>query len=454
MTDTTGVPRIRAAHSEPEPEPAPAAPPGRNRRPVLIAVGALVLLLGAVVAVAVLGPGGGGRATSTTGGSTSASVSSAAARPSTPVDLARLTLQEQADALVRGDQAAFLSAVDPSAAEARDFFRKRFQVLRSLHVSQYAYEFENFPRAPAGTATFTGQVLSAYCFSLTSCPKIVGSATNQLGAPKISESMTFRLVDGRYVIASVVGGAKPTPWESGDLEVAQGQRVTVATVPGATARLPEAVAAADRAAAVADRFAAMFDNPQGRYRIYLADEPHWAEWFGGRSDPDVSGYAIALNDVQTDVVVRMSANASAAELANTIQHELGHVVTVGSLSPDGKFVLANFDKWLKEGIAEYIAYAPRTASASARVAGVRALVKGPNSPRSIEGVGDDDSAFYGYAHFTLDCFAQLYGQDKMVKFAKLVLRQQRSHDDAAKEAFGKPFDTVDADCVAWIRKQL
>ena len=474
MADTDGPDMLGPRQPAPcQPSSAPVAPAGRPAAPtasdgrpqgrfVLIAAGAVLTLLLLVVAgVAIFSgdPDSGQQAVAAA--SAPAAAVTSASLPATPADRAQLTLQQQSKALIAGDEPGWLAAVDPSATAARAFFQHRYRLLRVLHVSHYTAEFDSLPYTEPGTGTFTAQVLSGYCFSLNSCPPIVGSDSSQQGAPKIRETMTFRRVGDRYLISAIdsgeTGRLQPTPWQAGDLSTAEGRRVTVAAAPGARWRLRDAVVAGDRAATVVDRFAARFGNPQLRYRVYLADNTTWKQWFGTEPEPHVDGHAIPLNNVQTDVVINTNAIKSDTDFAVTIQHELGHVASVGNRSRDGTFVLAVFDKWLVEGIAEYIAYYPHGAAASPRRTGVRALLHSPDSPRSVRGVvlGGSlraDDQFYGYSHYTIDCLTHLYGQQRMITFVSQALRRHRSIDEASRQAFGKPFDDIDQRCVTWIRQ--
>jgi hypothetical protein len=308
-----------------------------------------------------------------------------ASSPANPWHAALATLQAQAAALVRRDEQAWLAAVDPAARQTRALFQKRFATLVALDVSQFSYEHGVPPVLTIAATRFDANIYPTYCFSLDTCPAFsLGTGT---GAPKIKEKVTFRQVGDQWLISSAViadtpDPLQPTPWEGGHLSVAQGSRVAVAATVSLAPRLPGVVAAADRAAATADRFAALTGNPQRRYRIYLATEQQWRVWYGGEDRAWAIGYTIGLNDVESDVVLRMSRIGSAAELANTIQHELGHVVTLGGTDTGGKEIV-DPDQWLDEGIAEYIAYWPRPATASARRPAVRTVPPVSSSDRAM-----------------------------------------------------------------------
>ena len=378
-----------------------------------------------------------------------------------PWRAALTTLHAQAAALVRRDEPGWLAAVDPAAAQTRGFFQKRFAALAALDVSQFSYQHGIPPVLTIGATRFVADIYSTYCFSLDRCPAF--SLGTGMGSPKIKEKVTFRQVGDRWLISAAViadtpDPLQPTPWEGGHLVVARGSRVTVAATTSNATRLSNVVVAADRAAATADRFAVSIGNPQRRYRIYLATDQQWRVWYGGERSTWASGYTIGLNDVESDVVLRMSRIGNATELANTLQHELGHVVTLGGTDTGGKAIY-NQDQWLDEGIAEYIAYWPRPANASSRRSAVRIIVHSTVRPTSIVLGELDDSAsrrasdaYYGLSHFGVDCLARKFGQRKLLEFVTLKLRHANTYDQASRKAFGSPFRPIDTACVTWIRQ--
>ncbi|WP_436529059.1 hypothetical protein [Actinoplanes sp. HUAS TT8] len=454
---------IRAARPEPVPEQSPAVPPGGSRGR-LAAVGVIAIVAVAAVIVAVYGRGGGAvpAAPVTTAAAALKTEAGAAAGPD---DAVMTMLREQAAALIRGDEAGWMAPVDPAETDTVAYFRKRFQVLRALHVSQFAYARGTAPVAVgAGDTAFSDVIYAGVCFSRPSCPDIMPEDGIELGAPRIKETFSFRRADGRYLITSVFASPpensrEPMPWQSGDLVVADGKRVTVAAAPAVAGRAKEALEVAEKAAVVADRFAGLFHNPQQRYRVFLADDKQWKRWFNSpmARENAVVGLTVAINDVQSEIMIKMSGNATRAELADTIQHEMGHVVSVGNLNDTGKKLVPDVhEEWLTEGVAEYIGHYPGHAAQSSRRAAVHQLVASSARPRSIEvpSLDWDDpkkiNAYYGYGHFAIDCLAATYGEPKTVAFVSAMAREGRSDDEAATSAFGKPFAEVDKTCLAWI----
>jgi hypothetical protein len=427
-------------------------PPKRRLRRVLLGAGALILVavLAIVGAVLLRGPRDEPRGTPVA----AADPPSAAPIPLTPYETMVGVLKDQAAALMRGDERGWLAAIDPGQPKLRAQYRNMYLSLRGLGISHFEYSPGIQTPSKAGVATITVDIY--FCFSLDVCTLAI--------APIVRQTLTFAPIRGKYAITRLKKSTnqtwlQPTPWESGTLVFAQGKRVTVAAAPSEAKHLKQVVKLADKAAAVTDRFAGFVDNPQKRYRIFLADTKTWRSWYGGETDKWTTGLEIPLNESQSDVVLKMSQLRDPAELARTIQHEMGHVATVGGATQSGDFLYQE-NQWLSEGVAEYIEWSPRGATASYRRGSVRYVLRGSHRPKSIvaKPLGDNASdrsidAFYGLGHFAVDCMAHVYGQRKMFDFIRLRLRLGEDLDLAARQAYGKPFATVDKTCVAWIRQQ-
>ena len=427
----------------------------KRRRPAKLLVGAGAALAVLVAGVVVLKPDD--RPGAAAVAAPSAAPASAAA-PATPYDKAVATLNDQAAALIRGDESGWLAAVDGARTGLRTKYRSMFRNLRGLGVTRIEYDpgvAQQVKGQPTAVAFRTDLV---YCFGDAMCPK--QPATEWATSPHISQKLTLRPAGGRYVITELAASPEPdqhqpTPWESGDLVFAQGKRVTVAAAPAQAPYLRSTLPVAEKAAAVADHYAALNGTPQRRYRIFLAGERQWTAWYGGENDEWAIGLAVPLNRTGIDVLIRMSEMDDALTLATTVQHELGHVVTLtGAFRQD-----AAEDTWLSEGIAEYIGWRPRTAAQSLRRYSVRWQLRraAPKSmipvrpgPKAPARAGD---AFYGLSHLAVDCMAQKYGEAKLFAFVRLVLTEDNELDQAARDAYGVPFPTVDKTCVPWIKQQ-
>ena len=436
---------------------AVAAERSSSKRVLLIAACLfLVLALAGLAGVVVFAAGRAGVSTAA-----DAAPPAAAKTPSTPFDTAAAVLETQAAALIKGDQAGWLAAVDPAQPKLQARYRSMYASLRGLGVSHFEYHPYVRASKDQSPTTVAMGVDVTYCFSIDVCPSYANSEWQ--GAPRISQSLVLKPVGGHYVITSTGKATdpnhlQPTPWESGDLVFAQGKRVTVAAPKSEASHLKEVLAIADRAAAVNDRFAVYVDNPQKRYRIYLADNKAWRSWYGGETDKWIVGYTMPLNEAESDVVLQTSQLLGDHKLmATTIQHELGHVVTLGAVHGG-----SNDDKnlWLIEGVAEYIGWSPSPATASWRRQSVRASVHGSHPPKSIAAKPLADNAgaqagdaFYGLGHFAVDCMAQKFGQRKMFDFVKLTLREGYGYEQASQEAYGKSFTSVDKACLSWIKAE-
>ncbi|GIF22043.1 hypothetical protein BJ973_002370 [Actinoplanes tereljensis] len=435
----------------------PVAPPvgtvGARRwgvRVVLAVVAALAVLL---VGVLVFQPG-----SAPEGAAVAAASAAPASAATTPYDLAVAALKAQEAALTGGDEGAWLAAVDPGKAELRAEYRVLFRNLRGLGITRFAYQPGLGKPVKGDAAAVAVRVDADYCFGDDMCPANPG--TDWARPPHISQELTLRLVGGHYVISALgkstaPDSRQPLPWEDSELAFASGKRVVVAAAKGQEADLKRVLPVAEKAAVTADHYAALNGTPQRNYRIFLAGEKQWKAWYGGDQDEWAIGLALPLNRSGIDVLVRMSEMDSALTLRTTVQHELGHVVTLtGAYQVDGAE-----DTWLSEGIAEYIGWQPKGASGSFRRSSVRwqldrdapdSMVPPRPGPKAPARAGD---AFYGLSHWAADCMATKYGEPKLFTFVRLVLTQDNSYDQASHDAYGVPFATVDKACVSWIRKQ-
>ncbi len=433
-------------------DPPPVAGRRIRARTVAGAAAVVAALLAAATGAVVLRPEGQPAAV--------ARVATTPPRPPTPFERAGAALDAQAAALLKGDEKGWLAAVDPSRPKLQTRYRALYASLRALDLSDAEYRIATVP----GDKLDSGRVGAelTYCFAGTACPAWQNDAG--LGPPRLLQTLTFRTVGDRYVITGFADAyahandLQPTPWERGGLVYARGKRVTVAGPRSQKKHLRSVLRIAERAAVVNDRFAGYVGNPQPRYRVYLADSKAWKSWYGGIDEKWTVGYAIPLNTAGSDVVLRMSELLKDRKLmTTTIQHELGHVVTVGGVT--------GYDSdrhlWLSEGIAEYIGWSPEPARASWNRYGARAAFRDGKPPKTIAaapfGAKASDrtvGSFYAMGHFAADCMADRYGERRLFTFVRMVLREEQTYDKAARAAFGKSFATVDKGCLTWIRSQV
>jgi hypothetical protein len=375
--------------------------------------------------------------------------------PVSPFEAAISLLHRQGAALLAGDEAGWLAAVDPGQPALRANYRDVYARLRALDVSQWM-DNPQLVSQPADPVMKVDSTVS-YCFSMGLCPRYGNAGTE---APTLRRTLTLKTVGGKLVITGVATPKladdeylRPTPWESTALTFRQGTRVTVAATASQAAHLDDVLAVAESAAKLNDRIAGLVENPQKRYRIYLADAKAWRAWYGGEKGRYTIGYAINLNADGADVVLNMPQLTDRKELVTTIKHEMGHVVTSSGFNVTG-----SKDGWLAEGIAEYIGWSPAAATASWRRPSVRTVVHGGHRPTSIAlpPLPDDASllrtdAFYGLSHFAMTCLASKYGERALFDFVRYRMQNGFEYDDASRRAFHQPFKTVDKACVTWIR---
>ncbi len=427
-------------------QPLPLPPAPRRRRRGLLIAGLLALVAALVTAGGVLFVAGQQPLPTL--------AEAAPPRKLTPLEGASASLDEQAEALLAGDEQAWLAAVDPEQEKLRARYGAMFRSLRSLGVARFDYDLVTDNTGDDTATRITARARIYYCLRDNACddPDV---------GPMTVHKVRLEPVGGRWVLTSssterTDDTFQPAPWDAGGLVFSQGERVTLAALPGQKKHFAEVQPIAEAAAKVNDRFAALVGNPQQRYRIYLAGTKEWKSWFGGIDDKWVVGYAVPLGESGMDVVLNMDElRRHRRLLETTVQHELAHVVTIGTLH---RKEWGQGDMWLKEGIAEYIGWYPQPATSSWRRTSVREIVRGDDAPTTIaagamssDAREEEGDAFYGFGHFAADCLAKKYGQKALFTFVRLYLREEKDLEPASQEAFGRPFSTVDKTCVAWIR---
>ncbi|GGQ48261.1 hypothetical protein GCM10010166_15540 [Couchioplanes caeruleus subsp. azureus] len=436
-----GVPAPPAAPPEPPPGP-------RGRRGLLWAGGVLALV--AALAVA----GGVVHVAQREAPGTPAGAAAEPSGPQTAKEWVDAILLYQAQALLTGDEKAWLEPVDPGRPGLRTRYRTMFRSLRSLGVRHFEHLTTDV--YDEDEDTFKADVRIRYCLTGDLCDSAPV-------LPEALQELSLAWHDDLPLVTSVASTKSdddllPAPWEETELIAAQGKRLTLVAAPGERKYLERLLPVAERAAAVVDRFAGMVGNLQRHYRIYLAGPRQWKTWYGGAQGTAWVGYTQTITPTMTDVVLNMAELKDDPELlALTIQHELAHVATVGGvdLSASGWSGM-----WLEEGIAEYIGWYPKPATASWSRQSVRDAVHGSGRPESValsalpdDAGGEETDAFYGLGHFAASCFAAKYGERALMTFVRLYLREDKDLDRASGEAFGKPFAAVDKACLTWIRRK-
>ncbi len=372
--------------------------------------------------------------------------------PPTHRELAERTLAGQAKALMAGDEKGWLAPVD---AKLKARYRTLYRNLRGLEVSHAEFHVTDWTKSDR-----SGTAYLAYCLGRVACPAWDPRLTE--GAPKAGFRLTFETRGDSYVItgAGAPGTAnylQPAPWENRTLWFARGKRVIVAGPAGQKKHLRRVLAIAEKSAAVVDRYAGYAGVRPSRYRIYLADEKAWKNWYGGKTKKWVIGYELPLNATGGDVVLRSSrVIGSTRQLTLTIQHELTHVATLtGTSNPN-----AGADRWLVEGIAEYVGAQPRPPSRTGSRYALAESFRKRGVPKSIVVSLADDAddlavnTVYAMGHYASACMAAKYGERRLLDFVERVLRDGEEPDVASRAAYGRPFKTVDRTCLSWIKERV
>ncbi|MEU4239373.1 hypothetical protein [Actinoplanes sp. NPDC026619] len=378
----------------------------------------LVAVLAITVSILITGPGDPTRV-----------IPAGAATPS-PADPVKQILAAQATALSRGDQAGWLK---PVAAPLRQRYRDLYRSLQALHVTTVDYRI-------TATSPPTVDVELSYCFAGAKCPA---------ERPKIAQKLT---VKSNVIMAEARPGQltdlQPTPWEKGDLVFAQGKRVTVGAPPALKSRLPEITRIADGAAAIDDRYAAYAGNRQTRYRLFIATDKLWRSWYGGKATDWAVGYMQPLGEAGADVVINPSKLTTTAALREVIQHEFGHVATIGGVTSRHE------DMWLVEGVAEYIGAQPKRAFDTYNRRSLQKPTRLAAHPLRDGASEKEVAAFYAQGHFAVDCLVTAFGEPRAMEFVRLRLRLRYALDDASRSVFGTDFRHVTTTCVNWMTHQV
>ncbi len=463
-----------AAYWPPAP-PAPAARPRQAaRRPRRLLVGGVV----AGVLLAVVAGGGvvrSGLLTRGASGSAAAATASpsASASPSAQQRRAAIAaaLQVMQDAVRDGDEAAYLSVLDPAApATFREHERTVFANLRALYgLAGFEFSWDTgrwFPVPAARSYSASGIVAAVSVrhsftgFDRTPVTDVVG--------------MSFALRAGHWYLESdsdadsrLALGGQYEPWMVGPITVAKHGR---ALVIGDPAHAAEAKRLAQRLDSALAPVRSMWPSTawNGRVVAYAATEPEFVSaWFGhsaaSGTEPDPSGEAtfeakvrvlprapvVTSGDTYEDGSARLVVTPyllakDDAYARAVLRHELTHVAlaAVGDRRPP---------TWLVEGVAEYTGFRHVGASGVDAVAalaerGLRRetwtqLKAGSWKPRLVSA----DDAFYtgseaqvddAYttAWFTCLYIADHYGESKLRALYQAAATATAARSDAQAEA--------------------
>ncbi len=354
-------------------------------------------------------------------------------------------LDQQAKALLRGDQTGFLAPADPAASALLDTLRRRFTALRAMNIAGWTETLAADPSPVDGG--WQASVKIGYCFGEPGCTPVaipVPTRWAETGGPP------------RLVEFGASGGPDlgPRPWEVTELRVAIGSRVVVAAPPRYAGRVPALLEAAEEAAAVTDRYA-RWATPPGRYLVFLAGPDEWTSWYGVHQADWVAGYAMPITERDTEIVLN-GQRVNGGEVVDTLRHEFTHVVALAGVTRDysGQW-------WLVEGIAEYVRMVGRPLRDYELLNASRRYVRQGN-PTDLASLAEppadasteDASARYGVAFLTVRRLAERFGEDKMLQFFEAVVRQGAPAADVSTTIFGTDWAEIIHDCAAYVKRNL
>lgn len=354
-------------------------------------------------------------------------------------------LNRQSAALRANDLSGFLAVVAPDARQLRDDLGRRFASLRAMRVATWDPSLAAGV-VETGAGRWSAPVRLRYCFVVAGCV----AATVTVETSWLYREGQVLLVEFATSTANQTG---PRPWEVSELQAVVGSRVLVAGTSRWTSRLTGVLAAAERAAAVADRYS-RWDDPPGRYVVYVAGPEEWASWYGVSQASWVAGYAIALTDTYREVVLNAT-KVGSLDVREVLQHEFTHVVTLSG-------VHATYPNtwWLVEGIAEYAQNLSRPlAEYRALIDGRRYVYRGWNGSIALPEPGpsvslSEANGRYAVVYLALRLLVERYGEERVLRFFAAVVRNGVRLERAARSTLGQSWALVSGECTSYIRIYL
>jgi hypothetical protein len=360
-----------------------------------------------------------------------------------------LALAGQAQALLSGDERAFVAAGEAGMATE---LKRRFGSLRAMQVTGWDPLMVNGPSESTGKG---GRAEWKATLSLRHCFVVVDCQTDGLVVHS-----TWVEKDGRALLTALESSSAsergPRPWEVSELRAAVGARTVVATTARYSSRLSSLLSEAEKAALVADRFTVNGDKPD-RYRIYFAGSDEWKKWFGGDRPQWTAGYAISISDRRMEVVLNAS-QVPTSFLDDILRHELTHVSSLR-----GARYQYSSNWWLSEGLADHaLLYGQPASRHDALAAGVaRRFLRAGKWDGKVAIAEPDDKAplweavaRYGIAFLGVRRMAERFGEAKLLAFFGQIMHRGSTLDNASQSAFGVPWSNVEGDCARSIRSRI
>ncbi|WP_435864063.1 hypothetical protein [Streptomyces spongiicola] len=350
-------------------------------------------------------------------------------------------LDDRAAAVLRHDEAGYLSAVDPSARQLTAAGRAEFANLSALPLRSWEYRLTEVRRS--GDRAAADAELRYRLDGFDASPATAGRRL------ELAER------DGRwYITADRPGpGAAQPLWQQGDIEVVRGTHSLVLGAGQQQARLRKIAADADRAVPAVS--AAWGGAWPGRVVVLvpgsldamgrLLGAP--AEQYRGVAAV-TTGLAAAPGEAGGPAPAdRVTVNPEAYEALGdhgrrfVLTHETAHVATRAHTS-------AATPLWLSEGFADWAAYRGTGRDARETAPELRRAVLGGDLPGALPADGDfrfgggERALGRAYEGGLLACelIAARWGEDRLRAFYRAVGAAE-SRDGAMDSAFGEVLGT-------------
>ncbi|WP_155373984.1 hypothetical protein [Catellatospora vulcania] len=355
-------------------------------------------------------------------------------------------LTEQHRALLAGDEAAYLSVIDPEAKPVLDGMRRQFRSLRAMRVAGWS----DAPSNPVPVGAEDGDLWST---ELHGTPCFVTPTCATAGA---QAQTRWRIRAGRAWLVEwlpVATRPSPHPWQVSELVADAGERTVVATTPQFAGELPTLLAEAEKAALVADRFARAGAAPS-RYVVYYAGRAEWQRWFTWNPGNTVSGIAVQVSTERWELML-YDVNITPEVLGGVLRHELTHASSLV-----GPFKNPDTQWWLHEGLADYALMDGAPVREYIRLPAIRRLVEtgwdgdveSAEPPESTDGWMV--SARYGMSALAMAHVAERFGEPLLVEFFHRVVHDNLTVEAAAQEVLGVEWAALERECADFIRHSV
>ncbi|HEX4470388.1 MAG TPA: hypothetical protein VH085_00360, partial [Nocardioides sp.] len=303
-------------------------------------------------------------------------------------DIARVVraLDTRAQAVLGGDQSAFMSVVD---TDQRSFDHAQLVAwgnTRRLPLAKLSFAYDGVlePDNPLHTATFLARVTTTY--------EIAGYDTSPV---QVDDGFSFVKVHGSWKLAGVSDAddqfaktALPVPWDGPPIDT-YGDGHYLAVVDRGKKALGRRIVALCRVGNREDRTLLGIENTRPTVVVATTQTTGFRKFSG--FDAEAVTYPLSGPDGVTPgwrVAVNPHMVAEAAASPVVLPHELTHLAT--------QSYLADSPRWLVEGSAEYVAYHAH--------GGLAAEMRGQGYGlrRPVQDRLPDTATFYSRAHVQFD----------------------------------------------------